>query len=212
MYDKVLNLIKMKDFTVPRTLIFEYKKLGITEQELVILIYLINNSSNMYNPKEIANDLNMDLVSVLSSISSLTEKGIVKIDMQNREGRKAEILDLAPLYDKLTFTIVNEEKEEVSSIYSAIEKEFARALSPLEYDLVSAWLDAGFTEELIEEALKEAIYNNVTSLKYIDKILDNWSKKNIKTKKDVIENQKKFRERKNVSEKTFDYDWLNEEE
>ncbi len=211
MYDKVINLVKSKDYIIPNMLFANYKKLNLTELELLVIVYLINNDTLLYNPKDIATYFNIELVDVLNLMNSLMEKGVLTIKVEARNGKKAEVLDMSSLYDKLTFLIIDKEETIDTTIYSVIEKEFARALSPLEYDLVNAWLDNGYTEELIKEALKEAIYNNVTSLKYIDKILDNWSKKGIKTKQDVINNQKKFKERKNDIKDSFDYDWLNEE-
>ena len=210
MFDKVYNLIKNKEFTVPQLLLFNYKELKIDEQELIILIYLINSDS-IYNPKNIGNDLKLELVDVLTHISNLSEKGLLSITIVDKNGKKAELVDLKPLYDKLTFLIINEKEDTDTTIYSVIEKEFARPLSPIEYDLVAAWLDASYSEEIIKEALKEAVYNNVMNLKYIDKILDDWNKKGIKTKEDVMNNKKKFKERKNVKTDSFDYDWLNEE-
>ncbi len=210
MFDKVYNLIKNKEFIVPQLLLLNYKDLKITEQELIILIYLINSDS-IYNPKNIGNDLKLELVDVLTYISNLSEKGLLTISIVDKNGKKAELVELKPLYDKLTFLIINEKEENDSTIYSVIEKEFARTLSPIEYDLVAAWIEASYSEEIIKEALKEAVYNNVMNLKYIDKILDDWNKKGIKTKEDVINNKKKFKERKSVKTDSFDYDWLNEE-
>lgn len=210
MFDKVLSIVKERDFVVPKLLLLNYKDIGITEQELVVLIYLLNSDSNLYNPKDISNDLKLELVDVLTLVSAMTEKGLLNIIIESKSNKKAEVIDLNPLYEKLSFALLKE-KEEDTTIYSVIESEFARSLSPLEYSLINAWLDAGYTEEIITEALKEAIYNNVTSLKYIDKILDDWHKKGIKTKEDVLNNKKKFKERKNNQKDSFDYDWLNEE-
>lgn len=210
MFDKVLSIVKERDFVVPKLLLLNYKDIGITEQELVVLIYLLNSDSNLYNPKDISNDLKLELVDVLTLVSAMTEKGLINIIIESKSNKKAEVIDLNPLYEKLSFALLKE-KEEDTTIYSVIESEFARSLSPLEYSLINAWLDAGYTEEIITEALKEAIYNNVTSLKYIDKILDDWHKKGIKTKEDVLNNKKKFKERKNNQKDSFDYDWLNEE-
>ena len=80
----------------------------------------------------------------------------------------------------------------------------------MEYEIISGWLDNGYTEELIALALKEATYNGVSNLRYIDKIIYEWGKKGIKTKEDVEKKKKQF---KNNSEKKeiFDYNWLDEE-
>ena len=210
MFGKVLNLVIDKDYMIPKLLLFNYKDLGISNEEFIILIYLINQKNNIYNPKEISENLKMDLSNVLTSVSDMNEKGIIKVYIENNNGRQAEFIDLNNLYEKLTFTVVNSNDNDDTSIHSLIEKEFARPLSSLECELINTWIDNGFSNELIEEALKEAVYNNAKNLKYIDKILDNWKKLGIKTKEDVFANKKKFKERKKVKE-AFDYDWLNEE-
>lgn len=212
MRDKVLNLIKSRDITIPRLLLFNYKNLNITEEQLIVLIYLLNSNGDLYNPKDISEDLKYELVDVLTIVSDLTEKGVININMETRGSKSTEVVDLEPLYSKLTTLVVNEEKEKDTTIFTSIENEFARALTPMEYELVNAWMDNGYSEELINEALKEAVYNNVTSLKYIDKILEAWSKKGIKTKDDVVAEKKKFKERKQVKNDSFYYDWLNDEE
>lgn len=213
MFDKVLNLIKSKDILVPRLLLLNYKSFNITDSELIVLIYLLNTNT-IYNPKEISDDLKIELMEVLTIINNLTEKGIIKIDMKESQGKKIEVINLSLLYEKLSFLIINEEKEEDNSIYSMFEHEFARSLSPVEYDIINAWRDNGFTDELISLALKEAIYNGVNSLKYIDKILDGWNRRGIKNKADVIKDNQKFKEQKNkkVNKEVFTYDWLNDEE
>ena len=212
MFDKVYNLIEEKPLTVPRLLMCNYKSLGLTEQELVIVIYLMNRENNSYNPKVISDDLKIQLVDVLNIISTLGEKGIISSNIETKNSKKTETLSLKPLYDKLTFLIVNEKVEEDTSIYTKIEKGFARSLSTIEYELINSWKDRGYSEELIEEALKEAVYNNVSNLNYMDKILDNWNNKGIKTKEAVLKNKKQFKERKHAKRETYDdYDWLNEE-
>ena len=98
---------------------------------------------------------------------------------------------------------------EHSTIYDMFEKEFGRTLSPMEYEIIAAWLESNFKEELIIEALKEATYNGVSNLRYIDKILYEWNKKGIKTKEEVIKAQKNFKKGESKKE-VYDYDWLND--
>lgn len=82
-----------------------------------------------------------------------------------------------------------------NDIYSYIEDNFNRTLSPIEYELVSQWED----NELTRYAIKEAVLNGAKSMKYIQAILNNWKDKGITTIQQV---QKK---------KTKDPSWLNEE-
>ena len=63
--------------------------------------------------------------------------------------------------------------------------------------------------------VKEAVYNGVTNLRYIDRILSEWTKKGIKTKEDLEKEKIEFSKRKiqnnSVNKQNIDYDWLNEE-
>ena len=81
----------------------------------------------------------------------------------------------------------------------------------MEYEIITGWLDSGYTEELITLALREATYNGVSNLRYIDKIIYEWGKKGIKTKEDVEKNKKQFKSN-NEKKEIFDYNWLDEED
>jgi len=141
------------------------------------------------------------------------EKYLLKIELvarRNEDKVKVEYINLDSLYTKLGFSIVNtEEKDENPTLYDVIEKVFGRTLSPMEYEIIGAWQNI-FDHELIVLALKEAVYNGVNNLRYIDKILHDWQKKGIKSEKDVIADRKNYR-KKQENKKLFDYDWLNEQ-
>ena len=108
-------------------------------------------------------------------------------------------------------TLDTKEEDSNSNIFSLFEKEFGRTLSPMEYEIINAWFDSGYSEELITLALKEATYNGVSNLRYNDKIIYEWGKKGIKTKEDVEKDRKKFKSNSKKKE-LFDYDWLNDED
>ena len=100
-----------------------------------------------------------------------------------------------------------------SNIFEKMEKEFGRTLSPIEYELVKAWLENNTKEEIIEEALKEASLNGVSNLRYMDKIIYEWTKKGIKTKEDVEKNRLEHKKsKKNEKVEVFDYNWLDDED
>jgi len=73
------------------------------------------------------------------------------------------------------------------------------------------------SEELIKEAIKEATFNGVSNLRYIDKILYEWGKAGIKTAQDVENNRKKRAKIKeeNTSDVNIDdivdWDWFDDE-
>jgi len=208
MLNKVVNLIKEKTMTIPLILLKNYRNLKVNEKELVVLIYLMNDDI-VFNPKKISKELNIPLAELMDTMSSLMDKDLLKIELVG-EKIKEEHINLDSLYTKLGFQVVNtEEKNDNPTLYEVIEKEFGRTLSPMEYEIIGAWENI-FNHELIILALREAVYNGVSNLRYIDKILHDWQKKGIKSEKDVIADRKNYR-KKQENKKLFDYDWLNEQ-
>ena len=213
MTEKIKEIIKEKDIIIPKILFLNYKKIGLTEVELIFVIYLLNN--NIFNPKQISIDLGITLNEVMENMETLSSKGIIKLESKKTGNIRNENINLEGLYDKLTFNILNTEdkQENNKNIYDTFEKEFGRTISPMEYEIIGAWLENGTSEEIITLALKEATYNGVSNLRYIDKIISEWTKKGIKTKEDVEKSRMNFKQKKETKEKNdiLNYDWLNEE-
>ena len=212
MTETIKEIIKNKDMIVPRLLFLNYKKIGITEKELIFLIYIINNT-NIFNPKQISLDLNINLNEVMEITSSLKSKGLLNIELKKVGTKRNEYIHIDELYEKISFIILNTETEEPkTNIYDIFEKEFGRTISPMEYEIIGTWLDNGTSEETIILALKEATYNGVNNLRYIDKIISEWSKKGIKTQEDVEKSRMNFKQKKEIKPKNdiLEYDWLND--
>lgn len=209
---KIIELLKSINYQISKELLFNYKKINITDSELILIIYITNSVSNIYNPKQISSDLDIDLNVVLETINSLCEKGIIKIDIEKINSIRTEVINTDLLYEKLSFVLDGKDtKEKPNNLYSTFETEFGRTLSPMEYEIINSWIDNGYSEELIVLALKEAIYNGVSNLRYIDKIIYEWGKKGIKNKSDVEKNRKQFKSNNsNKNKELFDYDWLND--
>ena len=120
----------------------------------------------------------------------------LKVDVKkNEKGFMEDVVSLDGFFEKLKMDVVSEVNESNdsndSTIFEMIEKEFGRTLSPIEYEIIKAWTESNFSDEIIKEAIKEAVFNGVPNLKYIDKILFEWNKKGITTAKDVEDNIKK---------------------
>lgn len=206
MIKKIISLLEEKSFLIPSLLLKNYRNLNITDSELIILIYLINSTDKFFNPKQISQNLKFTINEVLELITSLSEKGILKIDIVEKKIRE-EVIVLNGLYDKLAFLIINDKFDEKNTnIFDKIEQEFGRTLSPMDYEMINEWQEK-YQDDLILAALKEATFNNVKNLKYIDRILNNWNQNGIKSKNDIEKKQKKFEK---SDKKLFDYDWLNE--
>ena len=210
MVEKVVNLLRYKEVNFPRLLLLHYKDLKLDETELVVLIYLLNESSE-FNPKKISEDLKMTLQEVLMKIDGLTNKDIIKVELKKVDNIRQEYIDISNIYNKLSYFVINEEiKEDNPNIYDTFEHEFGRTLSPMEYQIINGWLNDQMTEEMVILALKEATYNGVSNLRYIDKILYEWRSKGLTTKEKIEQNRIQFN--KKEKKELFDYNWLDDEE
>lgn len=214
--EQVLELLRDRTYQIPKLLLFSYHKLGLTDQEFIMIFYLWNSSDTSYNPKQISNDLGISLNTVLEVINTLSEKGFLSLNIVKLNNIRSEVISLDLLYEKMAFLLLKSEyKKESKDLFSLYEKELGRPLSPTEIEIIHGWLDSDATEEMIILALKEAIYNGTTNLRYIDRIIFEWLKKGIKTKEDVEKNRKTFKKAKSKeNQKLFTdlegYDWLND--
>lgn len=211
------KILKEKPIVLPRYLFNYYVRLGITVEELIILILVIDKGDKViYDPISIANDLSMDKYKVMELLNSLSEKKIISITVEkNSDGKSAEYIFLDLLYSKM-MNLIMEKKDDNktldnSDIFSVFESEFGRTISPMECQVINGWIEDNFSHELIMEALKEAIYNGVTSLRYIETILYSWRHNKCYTKQDVIAAKSKMRESKKEEKEVFYYDWLNDD-
>ena len=206
--ESLVELLKEKNISIPRRLLYNYKKLKINETELIVLIFLIN--SDIYNPKLIADNMDIKLPLLLEMIELLKEKGFIKIELKNVNNIKEEVVNLDGLYEKIALSMMGNIEQKETTIYDTFEKELGRTLSAIEYEIIGEWLNQN-TEEILHLALKEATYNGVSNFRYIDRIVHEWNKKGIKTKDDVIKNNQDFKVKKvAVKQELFDYDWLND--
>ena len=98
--DNIEKLLKDRPIIVPRYLFNYYLRLGITAEELIVLIFIIDKGDMIvYNPEEIAINLGMDKFKVMEILSSLDEKKIISITLEkNSDGKSEEYISLDLLY------------------------------------------------------------------------------------------------------------------
>ncbi|MEI3529697.1 MAG: DnaD domain protein [Bacilli bacterium] len=211
MLEKVEDLLKSGNYIIPKLLINNFRDINLSAQQTLLLIYLINNDK-LFNPKKISEDLSWSLNEILEEINDLTSKGLLTIDLVKNNNIHEEYINLDSFYSKLAFLVVNDKPKTVDNknLFDSFEEEFGRTLSPMEYEIINSWKDSGFSDELIFCALKEAIFNGVSNLRYIDKILYEWRKKGYATKADVEKGKKAFKKKDTPNQEVFEYDWLNE--
>ena len=190
---KLNNLIKEGNIVIPLYIFKMYKKFNLTLEEFIILMYLYNKDGIVFDPERICDDLALDIMEVMGYVSVLTDKGLINLDVhKNEKGMLEEKIKLERFFEKISLSLINEfnEKEESNeNIYSIIEHEFNRKLTPLECEVVKEWQDSNYSDEIIKEAIKEASINGVSNLRYIDKILFEWDKQGIKVPSDIKKNK-----------------------
>lgn len=210
-----MELLKLRDYVVPSFLIKNYKKLGLSAEMTLLLIYIINlREPIVCDYQKMSSDLNMDVKALMMDINELVDKKLIQIELKkNSSSKLEEYISLELFYNKVFLQLIDVEKENCSdNIYSTFEKELGRSLSPIEYELINGWLEYNYKEEIILAALKEAVFNGVNNFKYIDRILFEWNKKGIDTLDKVEKNRANHTKKSSNNVEVPDYDWLNQDE
>ena len=170
------ELIENKCVDISRLLLLRAKELNIDDNEchILLIVYTLKDIGiKTVTPKMIKNYSvlsNQELDKVLASL--LNKKLIC-----NRLGS----ISLNELEKKLLCE--NKEIEEKASevdLISIFEEQFARALSPIELNIIKDWKNCNYSDEMIVKALKEAVKSQVLNFRYIEGILSNWAKTGVK--------------------------------
>lgn len=200
-----------KKFVVEANFIEEASKLNLSLNEFLLLLYFENSDDYILDLDKISNKLKIDKDNILIAYNNLLVNKIITITSEkDLNGKRIEKVSLENFYKKQLENRKEEEKEITKEdIFSLFEKEFKRPLSGMEIEIIKAWLEKMYSEEIIIEALKEAVYNGTTNIRYIDTILYEWNKNNIKTKEDVENHLKnRYKDKKLDDTTIFDYNWL----
>jgi DNA replication protein len=194
------NVFSSKDFVINTNIIKCISELDISLDEFLLILYFINVSCNL-DTNDIKYRLGFNDDKIFNTFTSLVNKKMLEMVVINKNNEVIEQVNLDPFYDRLALNKKIEKND--TDIYALFERELGRTLSSFEYELINKWLEKGIDENTIKRALKEAILNGVTSFKYIDKIVYEWSKNGVR---------KRQAEEEKTLEEVFDYDWLDDNE
>ncbi|HBG90700.1 MAG TPA: DNA replication protein DnaD, partial [Lactobacillus acetotolerans] len=142
---------------------------------------------------------------VASLIQKLIDQNYLTIDqITDSKGRIGDRYSLDALYKKLdqfldkNIVIQDKQTKQKSKVSDSLENnplnqlarqfeiEFGRYLSPIEREEIASWLNVDhYSPEIIKLALREAVLSQAYSLKYVDRILLNWQRHNLKTSAEV---------------------------
>ena len=193
--------------TLSNGLLAYYPQLNIDDAEMMVIIQLemFAQKNNFFPTNEqIAANTNFSVTEITALIQKLIEKNLIVIDqITDKSGMIGNKYNLNELYDKLDQLLENKissanEKMPAKKAETAVDNtplnqlvrqfeiEFGRYLSPIEREEISAWLNVDhYDPAIIKLALREAVLSQAYSLKYVDRILLNWQRHNLKTSSDV---------------------------
>ena len=177
-------------------LLENYKKLKLNEQELATIFmidHLISQGNPLVTQDLLSLKMSLDVASIDKILAGLLTKGFITFVSQ--DGRT--ITSLEPLKKslyrefQLSLTKENSDKdkkeieEQLENIYETFEKLLGRQLSPVEVSKIREWVSYGYSDEMIIDALKEALSKGKKSLRSVDKILLTWSSREDREKEGV---------------------------
>lgn len=222
--------IVLNQTSIPTKLLTSYKMIGLSENELVIILHIhrfLQAGVEFPTPAQLSTYMNASEHTCAQTLRSLIQKSVLKI-IETRTNNEAysETYSLQPLWEKL-FTEEPYEvrtEEDISetnegTLFVLFEQEFGRPLSPFEIETISIWLDEDHMKPaLIKAALREAVLIGTLNFKYIDRILRNWKQKGVQSVEQARNIGKHFRENQEQQYSTekrdtsFYYNWLEEDD
>ena len=156
-----------------KLLILKAKSLKITDQECFLLLVIMTmNDIGMkpITPSQIGQLCSLSLQQIDKTLISLVDKHII--------ARKRGTLDLLPIQKMLLNQSVEEEKD--VDLLSIFENAFGRSLNQMELEIINTFKRSGYDDQMILDALNESVKAGVINFRYIEKILDNWSRYGVK--------------------------------
>lgn len=206
---------------VPSLLLKWYRQMGLNESEMMLLLHLLRlrtEEKELFPPAVLLGGfVSGGQAQAERDLESLLEKGVIAVTQYFGAGDQGvtEGYDFEPLFEKLSEAWARSKVHEIEStqallengghaglanpelgrLYTDFEGEFGRPLSPIEADQVKRWYrDSG--PALAREALRRSVLIGKHNFKYIDSILLEWHKNNVRTIKQVQAFEQEFQQRR----------------
>lgn len=209
---------------IPNLLLKMYKRIGITDFQMMLLIqlirFIVEEGELFPKPEVLAEYMEAEPARIKNELNDLLHKEIITIsDYHDREqnqvikGYDLELffLKVSDVWATSRFKEIEESQKiiaaekppankRVSSDYafdliSVFENEFGRPLSPIEVEQISQWAAEG-DPQLVLEALKRAVLRGKHNFKYINSILFEWRKNNLRTLEAIADYDQEFLSRR----------------
>lgn len=206
---------------LPKLLLHNYSRLGLQEGEFILILQLIGlrDRKPFPTPDELGKLMGIGTDRVESMLGRLMEEKILSMDkvydslseqlvpaysIQGLIERLADIWamekakQLASAKQVVKNQTLNTDKlgDGTATLIKAFEKEFGRPLTEIECSNILEW-QSSFSQELILEALKRAVLNQIPSWRYIHSILREWDRKNLRTLQEINADDARYQAKQN---------------
>ncbi|HWQ72438.1 MAG TPA: DnaD domain protein [Desulfitobacteriaceae bacterium] len=198
--------------SVPRYLLNHYNDLGLNNLEMLLIIHILSELDSNANPSLdlLAQRMKMTNTEVENMIENLKERNLISVEQYwdnsdqcwyNNFSFIGLIEELAERwaigqmrqYEKETIQKDNQQDPnnqsqpdlKLQKLVDIFEQELGRPLTGLECEHITNWLSAHFSEEIIIEALRRGVSAGIRNFRYLDSILREWEKKNLRTKAEI---------------------------
>ncbi|WP_318766249.1 DnaD domain-containing protein [Lactiplantibacillus carotarum] len=200
---------------IANELLVHYREIGVTNDELLVYLQfkrLMDQGDQFPDAAVVAKSLGANTNTVFTHLHEMLAKKLLTIESVTGDDQKIhDRYNFEGLYDKLAVAIKQPERANATTearepainprqkVFTDIQQEFGRGLSPIEMQSISKWFDEDhYDPDVIELALREAVLRQVYNLTYMDRILLNWQKRNLKTAQQVeAERQRSIEQRLN---------------
>ena len=196
---------------VPRFLLEHYKSLEITNEELVLVLHLLSEHT-LIREDQIALKMGLPIDDVERMITGLQKKRLLKVhdDPVQESSWYQPKYDFSGLMDQLfelwgilryrqmhnNPSSKNTPDTDMAYLKQTFEQEFARGLSHMDCEHIRQWILAGWSPELITEALRRGVSAGIRTFRYLDSILREWEKKGIRTIDEVMQDDLYFQNKR----------------
>jgi DNA replication protein len=207
--------------SIPCLLLDHYFDLGITDREMMFMIHIITEISSRDTEsidERIMRKMGLSKADFKSMVQTFQKKGLLSVNVKPKGKSHPNLpkYDFRGLIDQL-FELWGisqyRQMEEASGqsplegqthtaatatsagLTTVFEQELGRPLTAFECEHIEKWLIAGYSEELIIEALRRGVSAGIRNFRYLDSILREWEKKGIKTRQEVEAEDQNFQSR-----------------
>lgn len=193
--------------TFSNGLLAYYPQLKIDDAEMIVIIQLemFAQKGNFFpTDEQLAANTNLSVSEITALIQKLIEQNFLSIDqIFDKSDKIGNKYNLDQLYNQLDLLLEDKIKSSnkkagnnsstssvdnspLTQLVRQFEIEFGRYLSPIEREEIASWLNVDhYDPVLIKMALREAVLAQAYSLKYVDRVLLNWKRHNLKTSSEV---------------------------